>query len=118
MATFTLDNLKAEVERKYAPTVIENGDDEYILANLLQLPSKTRSEVLSLIDKVDGDEESASGIEEQLELFTEIVKLSEKNGRGDELLELIGDNTALIFEIVSAWMETTQVGEAEGSSES
>ena len=113
MATFTLDNLREEVSRKYAPTVIENGDDSYTLPNL---PSKQRKEVLYLIDKF---EDSESGdYEAQFEVFSEIIEAGVEGGKGEELLELLGDNAALVVEIVTSWMEGTQVGEAEPSSES
>lgn len=116
MATFTLDNLREEVSRKYAPTVIENGDDAYTLPNLLQMPSKQRKEVLDLIDKF---EDSGSGdYDAQFEVFSEIIEAGVEGGKGKELLELLGDNAALVVEIVTSWMEGTQAGEAEPSSES
>lgn len=116
MATFTLDNLREEVSRKYAPTVIENGDDSYTLPNLLQMSSKQRKEVLYLIDKF---EDSESGdYDAQFEVFSEIIEAGVAGGKGEELLELLGDNAALVVEIVTSWMEGTQVGEAERSSES
>lgn len=115
MATFTLNNLREEVSRKYAPTVIENGDDAYTLPNLLQMPSKQRKAVLDLIDKFEGSE--SVDYDSQFEVFSEIIEVGVEGGKGKELLELLGDNAALVVEIVTSWMEGTQVGEAEPSSE-
>jgi len=117
MATFTLNDLRNEVSKKYAPTVIENGKDTYTLQNMLQLPTKKRKEVMELVDSVGGDDEGGSSIEDQLEIFRKIIIAAEEDDKGDELLELLGDNTAMIYEVVSSWMETTQLGEAGSSSE-
>lgn len=115
MATFTLTDLKNEVSKKYAPTVIENGADQYILQNMLQLPTEKRTKVMALVDSIDGDKGDKNTIEEQTDIFREIIRAAEENDRGDELLDLLGDNTALLVEVATKWMEATQLGEAERS---
>lgn len=114
MATFSLTDLKNEVSKKYAPTVIENGSDEFVLPNLLQMPSKKRKAVLDLIESMDAEEADGS-LESQVGTFSEILVLAEDNDRGEALLELLGDNSALIVELASRWMEATQLGEAARS---
>lgn len=116
MATFTLEDLKNEVSKKYAPTVIKNGTDQYVLQNLLQLPSTKRNKTMDLVDTLDAEEEDKSGIDYQVEVFREIIQIVEVNDRGQELLDLLGDNDALILELVTAWMDSSQLGEAELSS--
>lgn len=119
MATFTLTDLKNEVSKKYAPTVIENGSETYTLQNLLQLPEKTREEVMDLIDQLDveaEDEESTeSSLSRQLRIFSEAIIKVEENGKGQELIDLMGGNPALVLELAQAWMNATQVGEVEPS---
>lgn len=114
MATFSLTDLRNEVSKKYAPTIIENGDETFELPNMLQLPEKKRDKVLDLVDQFSSGEESLS-ITEQTKIFKEIVIAAEASSRGKELLNLLGDNTAILFELVSRWMDGTQVGEAEPS---
>lgn len=116
MATFTLEDLKNEVSKKYAPTVIKNGTDEYVLQNLLQLPSKKRNQTMDLVETIDSEEEEKSGIDHQVGVFREIIKVVVANDRGQDLLGLLGDNDALVIELVSAWMDSSQLGEAEPSS--
>lgn len=116
MATFTLEDLKADVAKKYEATVLVSGDDEYVLPNLLQLTSAKRTKVMELIDKIgEGDEDS--GLEDQLNIFKEVIIAAEQNDKGEELLELFEDNSAMLFEFVESWMENAQVGEPEPSSE-
>ena len=110
MATFSLSDLKNEVSKKYAPTVVENGDDSFTLQNMLQLPSERRDSVLELIEGVDGEDVT---LDDQLKVFKDIILAVEINDRGQELLDLLGDNSALILELVNTWMEGSQLGEAE-----
>lgn len=116
MATFTLSDLRNEVSKKYAPTVIENGKETFTLQNMLQLPSKKRNEVMDLVDKFENDDEAeGDGLDAQLETFRDIIVAVEANDKGEDLLELLGDNPALLLELATSWMGSTQLGEAERS---
>lgn len=122
MATFTLTDLRNEVSKKYAPTVIENGDDEYILQNVMQMPEKKRRLVTELIEEIgaddkdnDEDKEGADEIDSQTATLRKIIIAAEKNDKGEELLELIGDNVAMLVELFNSWTEGTQLGEASQS---
>ena len=115
MATFTLDNLREAADRKYAPTVIEAGDETFILPNLLRLSPESRGEVEELLaeaEKFADEEASGSALDDQIVLFEKLLVAAEKNGRGQELLDLI-DDPAIVIDIVTAWLEATQAGEAE-----
>lgn len=122
MATFTLTDLRNEVSKKYAPTVIENGDDEYILQNVMQMPEKKRRLVTELIEEIGADDkdnnedkEGADEIDSQTATLRKIIIAAEKNDKGEELLELIGDNVAMLVELFNSWTEGAQLGEASQS---
>lgn len=115
MATFTLTDLRNEVTKKYAPTVIENGDDKYILQNLMQMPEKQRRAIEALVDSIQDEPEDGDNVESQTGVFRQIIVAAEGNGRGEELLDLLGDNLAMLVELVNSWMEGTQLGEASQS---
>lgn len=112
MATFTLEDLKSTVEKKYAPVFIETSDETFELKNLMQLPEKPRNAVIELTEVFDEDDLT---LDKQIETFRKILELVEANGKGKALLDLVGDNTALLLEISTLWMENSQVGEAEQS---
>lgn len=114
MAKFTLDDLQAEVDKKYAPTVIEAGDKEFVLPNALQLPEKQQAEVFDLIDANDEADDDIR-LDTVVDSFKKVIRIVTKDGKGDELLELVGDNSAAILELMSHWQEGTQLGEAEKS---
>ena len=115
MATFTLSDLRNEVSKKYAPTIIKNGKEEFVLQNLLQLKSTSRSAVLEHSDKLGDKEGEGSGLDHQLAVFSDIVKEVVQNDKGEALLDLIDGNDAMLIELVTKWMDTSQVGEAERS---
>lgn len=113
MATFSLTDLRDSVSKKYASTIVENGDDSFVLQNMLQLPEKKRDKVLDLVDNLTNSE--AGGLAEDVKTFKKIIEVIVEQDRGAELLELIGDNAAMLMELGAAWMEGTELGEAERS---
>ena len=88
----------------------------FFLQNLLQLPAKKRNQTMDLVETIDSEEEEKSGIDHQVGVFREIIKVVVADDRGQDLLGLLGDNDALVIELVSAWMDSSQLGEAERSS--
>lgn len=122
MATFTLDQLKSDVEKNYATLTIEVGKDDKIeLRNILRIDKAPRAEIMAQLDKLDKVQKNEDiGQGEQLEETTKIARdiVSRAAGkRGEDLLAVIGDDDALLMEILSKWTEATQAGEAENSSD-
>lgn len=122
MATFTLDQLKADVEKNYATLTIEVGKDDKIdLRNLLRIPSEARSKITDKLDELEKiqDNEEISQTEmlsRTTEIASEVLALA-AGKRGDDLLAVIDGDDALLMEIMSKWTEKTELGEAESSSD-
>lgn len=122
MATFTLDQLKSDVEKNFATLSIEVGTGDKIdIRNILRMDRDARRVVLEQLDALDAvqNDEDISQVE-KLEQTTAIARKAiglAAGKRGDDLLALIGDDDALVMEILSKWTEATQVGEAESSSD-
>lgn len=122
MATFTLDQLKSDVEKNYATLSIEIGENDTIdLRNILRIDKAPRAEIMDQLDKLDKVQKNEDlGQSEQLEQTTKIARdiVSRAAGkRGKDLLAVIGEDDALLMEILSKWTEATQAGEAENSSD-
>ena len=114
MATFTIDELRKAADKKYAPTVIEAGDETYKLPTLLRLESDRRKQVIKLLEALETDldgEDTSKGLEETLDTFRKLIAEVEENGKGQELVELIDDDVVLI-DVVNAWLDGIQAGEA------
>lgn len=119
---FTLDAMREDIEREFAPFQIEVDDKTLTLKNLLRVPRKNRDEVYALLDEMaeiqasDDEGNGLSNTEKSAQLALRIIPLvadSEKLARS--LVAQIEDDLALTLRVFSAWMDRTQSGEAEDS---
>lgn len=115
---FTLDSMREEIEREFAPLKVDLGDAQVTLRNLLRLPKGERDAVYKLLDELAADDaEDETGLratERSADIALKIIPLvaeSEKLGR--QLVAAIEEDLALTLRVFSKWMEGTQAGEAE-----
>lgn len=128
--TFTLDSMKEELQKEFAPCVIELSTGESVtLRNLLRVPKKARDAVYPLLDeltelqktnddKKDDEKDSLSLVETEktAEIAVKILGLvADPAPLGKKLVESIEDDIVLTLRVFNAWMEGTQAGEADGS---
>lgn len=118
---FTLDAMREEIEREFAPFQLEIDGKTLTLRNLLRLPKKDRDKVYSLLDELskvgDGEEDnSLINTEASAQIALKIIPLIADNTKlADILVANIEDDLALTLRVFSTWMGSTQAGEAEGS---
>lgn len=116
---FTLDALREEAEREFAPTTITLSDGtEVVLQNLLRLKKRDRKvvlEKLKVLEAIDGTEtsEETDEIELLAETATEILELVAD--KGQKLLRELDGDVSIILKVLNKWMESTQPGEAQPS---
>jgi len=107
---FTLDSLREEVEKKYAPIVIDYGGDKPAeLSALLRLSKKPRDAVLAQLDRLQETED----VDVMQECAVEILKLVSPDG--ERLVAALESDLALTMRVLETWMESTQSGEAGNS---
>lgn len=119
---FTLDSMREEIERDFAPCQIEIEGRTLTLRNLLRIPKKDREQVFALLDELaelQKEESTESGLvatEKSARVALQILPLVADNEKlGRHLVEAIEDDLALTLRVFSTWMETSNAGEAEGS---
>lgn len=122
MAIFTLDQLKADVEKNYASLTIEIGEDDKIeLRNILRIPPEGRDKITDKLDELEKvQEQEDTPQKELLERTTTIAReiLSLAAGkRGADLLAILGDDDALVMTVMGRWTDGTELGEAESSND-
>lgn len=110
---FTLDAIREATEAKYGSTVIEfseDGNDKVELRNPLRLTKVERKELGKLQDALSSDDaDQAKGI-------GDIITLAASNkGDAKAFLAAVGEDLAVLAEVLRAWTEDAQVGEASGS---
>ena len=122
---FTLDSLREEVEKEFAPVKIGLDDGtEVVLQNVLRLGKKDREKAIGLLEGLDKIEEPKEGeeatkdseadIEEMLETVHQLLVLVAK-ANGAKLVAQLGDDVPLTMTVVNKWMEATSPGEAQPS---
>lgn len=114
MATFTLDELRAEVEREFAPLVVPLSDGtKCTLGNLLRLPAKVRNQVMETLKAMESQDGESQDVETTLAAANEVIKLVADNGH--RLVKELDGDVALTVLLIRKWMSETSVGEATPS---
>lgn len=117
---FTLDSLREETEKKFAPIVIELSDGNSVaLSNLLRLPKKVRVEVMEALkhlddlDAKDAEEAGIDGPDRFMETANKVFMLVADKGK--ELVAALDGDLTLTMRIMELWMDGTSAGEAPRS---
>jgi hypothetical protein len=118
---FTLDAMRSEIEKEFAPFQLEIDGKTLTLQNLLRVPKKHREEVYGLLDELAAvsdkdDEGSLTSTEKSAQIALKIIPLVADNAKlAGVLVANIEDDLALTLRVFSKWMGATQAGEPEGS---
>jgi hypothetical protein len=124
---FTLDALREETIRRYAPTEIDLGDCDVVeLTSLLRLRERDRKAVIAAIEEINSIETSDDDDEEAVLEWSEVVvescakifrlistapkKLIAKLDHEDPTIK-----ANLYTAVLTRWVSETQVGEAKPS---
>ncbi|BBC53827.1 putative tail assembly chaperone [Mycobacterium phage PP] len=116
---FTLDALRDEARKKFAPVKIGLSDDtEVELTSLLKLSREDRKTVkaaLDAISELEDDEDNDSTVDDLIDLLEKIYTVVAS--KPAKLLRAFEDDDrevklAMMFRVLSAWLEQAQVGEA------
>ncbi|AIG78466.1 Hypothetical protein AJAP_28140 [Amycolatopsis japonica] len=118
--TYSLDSLKADLDKEFAPLKLEVAGEELVLRNLMRVGEKDREAVLGALKAVEAlniDEENTSpeDISVLARHIETILVIVTANGKGQKLADAVNGDVALSMRIVELWVEATQPGEAENS---
>ncbi|MGW1740036.1 phage tail assembly protein [Nocardia sp. NPDC001965] len=115
--SYSLDDLRAGLDKKFAPLPLTLKDGSTaVLQNLLRLPSGVRKEVTDTLKTIRKDEDGESKDSDEILAATQkVIELVTKDRKGKKLVSEIGDDLALTSEIIRMWTEATQPGEAQPS---
>ena len=109
---FSLDSLREEIEKQFAPVQLEIGTKTVTLSNMMRLPKKKRDLVLEHMKELENEEKNDIDVEElAVNILAEVSDNPALVRRG------LKDELALAMKILGLWMESTQSGEAESSSD-
>jgi hypothetical protein len=113
---FTLDSLREEIEREFAPLQFEADGETFVLRNVLRLGSDERKAILEKLKEMNPEGESdEADPDEALEATLFVLTTVAADRKGAKLRKLIGDDLILAMKLMERWTEATQPGEAEPS---
>jgi hypothetical protein len=116
---YSLDALRDDLDKEFAPLKLHIDGEEVVLRNLLRLPEKDRSAVLAALKAVeDAQVDDESGVDELdvlVKHMQDLLQVVAAEGKGKKLVGAIGGDMALYMKIVQMWVEVTQPGEAANS---
>ncbi|GGM64800.1 hypothetical protein GCM10012275_39240 [Longimycelium tulufanense] len=109
---FTLDDLRAEIERQYAPLSFSADGEEFVLRSLLRIGKKDREAILGKLKTLEDTDESTFSEAELVEILKFVLGAVVADGKGPRLLTILGDDLLLLRGLMERWTEATQPGEA------
>jgi len=129
---FTLDSLREETERRYAPLVVELSDGSSVeLKSLLRLRKKERDEVVEALNALsdyedDPDDDEDEAIQAWSDLATDacgrIYRIIVKGSTKKLFADLDDDDPTIKANLYTAllnhWVSESQLGEVESSPDS
>lgn len=119
MPTITLDKIKADIEAKYAPVVIDLGDATVTLTQVMRLSKAKRAALVGLEkarETKDADGEDGFNEDATLDYLRDVLRLvATDKDEAEYLIDALGDDLVFLTEVVTAWREGTQAGEASPS---
>lgn len=112
--TYSLDQLRSDLDREFAPLVIKVDGEDLVVRNVLRLHEEERNKALSLIGEFEKLEntEDAESVTKSFELVRELLLVLVKDGKGKKLIDAIDGDDALTMSVFNKWQKETQVGEA------
>ncbi|QHB38032.1 tail assembly chaperone [Mycobacterium phage Cintron] len=112
---FTLDSLREEADKQFAPFKVQLSDGtEVVLRNLLRLNKNDRKTVLASIEALKTEDESEEGrtlddIDRMVDTVSKILELAAGKDSRKLLKELDGD-LGLLMGVLEGWLEATSPG--------
>ena len=100
----TLKEIRAAADKKYGSFDIELADGtEVQLLNPLRLSAESRAKLEALQDKEDADENT---------FIETLTALAATPAQAKKLLKEVGDDLAVMAEIIESYSKETEAGEA------
>jgi hypothetical protein len=110
MASFTLDDIRAAADAKYASLDIEVDGETVTLVNALRLSKEKRAALTSLQEGLD--KEGEESVEQEQVLADSIRIIAATEDQAERLLSHVGDDLAVLATIFDKYAKDTQAGEA------
>lgn len=112
---FTLDDLNAALDTKYAPFVFQHGRQKFVLQQVLRLPQETRKIVqaqLQMLDDKKDELEEAEVLAILKAVIDNVVEGDAKENKADKLFDILDNDLVKVTILFEKWVGSSQAGEA------
>ena len=120
MAKYSLADIKADIDKQFAPLTLDLGKKEVVLRNVMRVSDAEREAVRVAQEKIEALSDAEGSVEEKdMGAYKGLVVdiLATVATDGDALREALGEDLALVLHVLKLWSEETQSGEAKSSPE-
>lgn len=108
---FTLDDLNAALEKKYAPFVFQSGRQKFVFTQILRLSKEHRLIVRAQLEALE-EKKSDLSEDEILALLKAVLDYVVQDDKSDALMEVLGNDLVKLTVLFENWIESSHVGEA------
>jgi hypothetical protein len=121
---FTLDSLRAELEREFAPVKFPLRDGKpVVLQNLLRVPEAAREAVIGALTELeeadakreDTEKDDPANLAKLAGSVYSVLRNVAADGRGEALVKELNGDVLLGIKLIEKWSAVTQPGEAQDS---
>ena len=120
MSKYSLADIKADMDKLFAPVTLDLGKEEIVLRNILRVDDAARTKVVEAQKRIqeladeDGEVDDDHMVEYKAQMLAVLAAVATD---GEALLKALGEDLALIMRIFAIWAEESQAGEAKRSPE-
>lgn len=120
MNSYTLENLKQDLDHEFAPLTIEVGGDALVLRNLMRVGDGERQSIMEQLQELEviQSEDRDPTPQETTRLSQIVVSILSTvtaDDKGNKLASALSGDLMLAMKIMELWQEATQPGEASNS---
>lgn len=115
MPSISLDEIRADIVKKYEPYLVAFDGGQLVMRQAMRLSSPERAELKSLMELVSADDVDEDVVMDLLGKV--VVRVAENRQTAHAFLLSLGEDERLVVlsELVNRYAEATQVGEASSS---
>ena len=113
--SYKLDDLRAEMDKKYAPLTIEVGRDKFVLRNLLRIGESDRTEIQDALKTMNSEDDDKIQVAVLSAGVDTILRIVPADNKGPKLLEALQGDITVGMKVIELWIEATDLGEASSS---
>lgn len=116
---YSLDTLRSDLDKQFAPLQLTLGDETYTLRSLMRIKDSDRNAALKSLAALDNKSEDEADSPESIGKLTnaiyDVIRAVTKDGKGQKIVDYIDEDLSLAMKIIELWTEATQPGEAQNS---